>query len=49
MTGWVLAGGEQLVAAALADAAGGALHPPAGLPDRLAELLVARVGGWVQG
>ena len=35
---------EQLVAAALADSAGGALCSPAGLPDRLAELLAARVG-----
>ena len=35
---------EQLVAAALAGAAGGALHVPAGLPDRLTELLLARVG-----
>jgi ATP/maltotriose-dependent transcriptional regulator MalT len=34
---------EQLVAAAQAGAAGGALRPPAGLPDRLAELLAARV------
>jgi DNA-binding CsgD family transcriptional regulator/tetratricopeptide (TPR) repeat protein len=36
---------EQLVAAALAGAAGGVLSPPAGLPDRLAELLAARVDG----
>jgi DNA-binding CsgD family transcriptional regulator/tetratricopeptide (TPR) repeat protein len=36
---------EQLVAAALAGAAGGALRPPAGLPDRLAELLAARASG----
>jgi DNA-binding CsgD family transcriptional regulator len=36
---------DQLVAAALAVSAGGALRPPAGLPDRLAELLAARVGG----
>jgi DNA-binding CsgD family transcriptional regulator len=33
---------EQLVAAALADAAGGGLRVPAGLPARLAELLAAR-------
>jgi predicted ATPase len=36
---------EQLVAAAQAGAAGGALRPPAGLPDRLTELLAARVDG----
>jgi DNA-binding CsgD family transcriptional regulator len=35
---------EQLVAAALADPAGGGLDTPAGLPDRLAELLLARAG-----
>ena len=35
---------EQLVAAALAGPAGGGLHVPAGLPDRLTELLLARVG-----
>jgi DNA-binding CsgD family transcriptional regulator len=35
---------EQLVAAALADPAGGGLRAPAGLPGRLAELLVARAG-----
>jgi DNA-binding CsgD family transcriptional regulator/tetratricopeptide (TPR) repeat protein len=35
---------EQLVAAALADQAGGGLRVPAGLPARLAELLVARTG-----
>jgi DNA-binding CsgD family transcriptional regulator len=33
---------EQLVAAALANPAGGGLRAPAGLPGRLAELLVAR-------
>ncbi len=33
---------EQLVAAALAGPAGGGLRPPAQLPGRLAELLVAR-------
>ena len=36
---------EQLVAAALAGSAEGALRPPAGLPDRLAELLAARASG----
>ena len=36
---------EQLVAAALTGPAGDALRPPAGLPDRLAELLAARAGG----
>ena len=36
---------EQLVAAALAGSADGALRPPIGLPDRLAELLAARVSG----
>ena len=36
---------EQLVAAALAESAGGELCLPAGLPPRLAELLAARVGG----
>ena len=36
---------EQLVAAALTGPAGDTLRPPAGLPDRLAELLAARVGG----
>ena len=35
---------EQLVAAALAGAAGGGLRVPAGLPARLAELLAARAG-----
>jgi DNA-binding CsgD family transcriptional regulator len=35
---------EQLVAAALAGPAGGGLRAPAGLPGRLAELLVARAG-----
>jgi DNA-binding CsgD family transcriptional regulator len=35
---------EQLVAAALAGGAGGGLRVPAGLPDRLAELLAARAG-----
>ena len=35
---------EQLVAAGLADGAGGGLGVPAGLPDRLAELLTARAG-----
>ena len=35
---------EQLVAAALAGAAGGGLGVPAGLPGRLAELLAARAG-----
>jgi DNA-binding CsgD family transcriptional regulator len=35
---------EQLAAAALADPAGGGLRVPAGLPGRLAELLVARAG-----
>jgi len=35
---------EQLVAAALGGAPGGALGVPAGLPGRLAELLVARAG-----
>jgi transcriptional regulator with XRE-family HTH domain/tetratricopeptide (TPR) repeat protein len=35
---------EQLVAAALARAAGGGLHAPAGLPARLADLLAARAG-----
>ena len=35
---------EQLVAAALADPAGGLLGLPAGLPARLAELLTARAG-----
>ena len=35
---------EQLVAADLADGAGGGLRVPAGLPDRLAELLTARAG-----
>src|SRR5262249_18398983 len=33
---------EQLVAAALAGPAGGGLRAPAGLPERLTELLVAR-------
>ncbi len=43
---------EQLVAAALTGSAGGGLSAPAGLPERLAELLVARPrlggggGGW---
>jgi DNA-binding CsgD family transcriptional regulator len=36
---------EQLMAAALAGSAGGTLRPAAGLPARLAELLVARAGG----
>jgi DNA-binding CsgD family transcriptional regulator len=35
---------EQLVAAALAGAAGGGLGVPAGLPGRLADLLAARAG-----
>jgi DNA-binding CsgD family transcriptional regulator len=35
---------EQLVAAALAGGSGGGLGVPAGLPGRLAELLVARAG-----
>jgi DNA-binding CsgD family transcriptional regulator/tetratricopeptide (TPR) repeat protein len=35
---------EQLVAAALADPAEGGLDAPAGLPDRLAELLLVRAG-----
>jgi len=35
---------EQLVAAGLADAGRGELGLPAGLPDRLAELLTARAG-----
>ena len=35
---------EQLVAAGLAGEAGGGLGVPAGLPDRLAELLTARAG-----
>jgi DNA-binding CsgD family transcriptional regulator/tetratricopeptide (TPR) repeat protein len=35
---------EQLVAAGLADGAGGGLRVPAELPARLAELLVARAG-----
>jgi DNA-binding CsgD family transcriptional regulator len=35
---------EQLVAAGLADRAGGGLGVRAGLPDRLAELLTARAG-----
>ena len=35
---------EQLMATALPGAAGGELHVPAGLPGRLAELLVARAG-----
>jgi DNA-binding CsgD family transcriptional regulator len=35
---------EQLVAAGLADGAGGGLVVPAGLPDRLVELLTARAG-----
>jgi DNA-binding CsgD family transcriptional regulator/tetratricopeptide (TPR) repeat protein len=35
---------EQLVAATLAGQAGGGLQVPAGLPARLAELLVARAG-----
>ena len=35
---------EQLVSAGLADGAGGGLGVPAGLPDRLAELLTARAG-----
>ena len=35
---------EQLVAAGLADGAGGGLGVPAGLPGRLAELLAARAG-----
>ena len=35
---------EQLVAAALADSAAGGLIGPAGLPARLAELLIARAG-----
>ena len=34
---------EQLVAAALAGQGGDALLPPSGLPERLAELLLARV------
>ena len=33
---------EQLIAATLASGAGGGLRAPAGLPDRLAELLAAR-------
>ena len=36
---------EQLMAAALTGPAGDTLHTPAGLPGRLAELLVARAGG----
>ena len=36
---------EQLVAAAMAESAGGVLRPPEGLPDRLAELLAGRVRG----
>jgi DNA-binding CsgD family transcriptional regulator len=35
---------EQLVAAAMTEATGGALRPPKGLPDRLAELLAERTG-----